>query len=170
MLYFAIAALVVILDQASKRLIWEIYQYNGGTDVIDGFLRITLSKNAGAVMGILSGSRTLLLAVTVASIAALVLFAYRMRFAPVSKRVCLGLILGGAFGNMIDRIAAGEVLDFIDMGIGRYRWPTYNVADIAVTIGAILLIWGFVMHSQPEQEKAQAGAGTDETGHVDRTS
>jgi signal peptidase II len=145
-LYFAIAALVIILDQSSKRLVWEILQYRGGVDVIDGVLRITLSKNQGAVMGILSGSKNLLVIVTAISIVVLILFAYRMRYAPTSKRVYLGLIIGGAFGNLIDRLAAGEVLDFIDMGFGRYRWPTYNVADIAVTVGAALLIFGYVVH------------------------
>ncbi|MCK4236016.1 MAG: signal peptidase II, partial [Candidatus Krumholzibacteria bacterium] len=69
MLYFAVAALVVVLDQASKKIIWEIYKYSGGTDVIDGVLRVTLSKNTGAVMGILSGSKTLLLVITIISIA-----------------------------------------------------------------------------------------------------
>jgi signal peptidase II len=146
-LYFAVAAIVVICDQASKRIIWEIYKYEGGTDVLDGFLRITLSKNKGAVMGILSGSLGLLLSITIISIIALIFFAYRMRFAPVSKRIYLGLILGGAFGNLIDRLAAGEVIDFIDMGVGAYRWPTYNVADIAVTVGAVLLMWGFLRGS-----------------------
>lgn len=146
MLYFAIAALVVILDQASKRIIWEIFQYRGGVEVIDGLFRITLSKNRGAVFGILSNTKSLLLVVTIISIGVLIFFAYRMRYAPTSKRVCLGLILGGAFGNLIDRLAAGEVLDFIDMGFGSYRWPTYNVADIAVTIGAVLLILGYTLH------------------------
>ncbi|MCK4236065.1 MAG: signal peptidase II, partial [Candidatus Krumholzibacteria bacterium] len=74
------------------------------------------------------------------------------RYAPASKRVCLGLILGGAFGNLIDRLTAGEVLDFIDMGIGQYRWPTYNVADIAVTVGAVILILGFTRHSHSAGE------------------
>ena len=157
MLYFAIAALVVILDQASKRIIWEIYKSSGGTDVIDGILRITLSKNTGAVMGILAGSRTLLIIITIFSIILLMLFAYRMRYAPLSKRVYIGLIFGGAFGNMIDRIASGEVLDFIDMGIGTYRWPTYNVADIAVTVGALLLIYGFIRHPHTESAAAPAG-------------
>lgn len=147
MLYFAVAALIVILDQASKRIIWEVYKYSGGTDVLDGFLRISLSKNTGAVMGILSGSKTILIVITIISICALMFFAYRMRYAPLLKRVCLGLILGGAFGNLIDRLATGEVLDFIDMGIGAYRWPTYNVADIAVTVGAAVLIVGFVRHT-----------------------
>jgi len=154
-LYFAVAALVVILDQSSKRIIWEIYKFDGGTDIFDGVLRITLSKNTGAIMGILSGSKNLLLVITIVSIAALIFFAYRMRYAPVTKRVYLGLIIGGAFGNMIDRIATGEVLDFIDMGIGQYRWPTYNVADIAVTVGAVLLILGFMRPSRsPHKEKA----------------
>ena len=64
-------------------------------------------------------------------------------------------VLGGAFGNLIDRLATGEVLDFIDMGIGAYRWPTYNVADIAVTVGAILLIAGFIRHPHDGDEKIQ---------------
>jgi signal peptidase II len=144
--YFAIAALVVIIDQASKRIIWELFSHSGGREVIDGFLRITLSTNKGAVFGILSNAGTLLLVVRIVSIAVLSFFAYRMRYAPAGKRVCLGLILGGAFGNLIDHIAAGEVLDFIDMGFGPHRWPTYNVADIAVTIGAALLILGYVLH------------------------
>lgn len=157
MLYFSIAVFVVLCDQASKRIIWEIYKYSGGTDLIDGYLRISLSKNAGAIMGFLSGSRPLLITVTVIAIAALIYFGYRMRYAPVSTRIYIGLILGGAFGNLIDRIATGEVLDFIDMGIGSYRWPTYNVADIAVTIGAIFLILGFIRHPDGERARVETG-------------
>jgi signal peptidase II len=152
-LYFAVAALVVILDQTSKRIVWEIFQYRGGTEVIDGFFRITLSKNRGAVFGILAGTKHLLLIVTIISIIALIIFAYRMRYAPTDKRVYLGLILGGAFGNLIDRLAAGEVVDFIDMGVGAYRWPTYNVADIAVTVGAVLLILGYVLHPSSQRKE-----------------
>jgi signal peptidase II len=146
MLFFVVAALVVILDQASKRIIWEIFQYRGGADIIDGFFRITLSKNKGAIFGIFYGWKNFLIVITIVSILVLIFFAYRMRYAPASKRVYLGLILGGAFGNLIDRLAAGEVLDFFDMGIGSYRWPTYNVADIAVTVGAFLLILGLIVH------------------------
>ena len=155
MLYFAVAALVVILDQASKRIIWELYKYTGGTDVIDGFIRISLSKNKGAVFGILSNTGQILLIITIISIGVLMFFAYRMRFAPAHKRVCLGLILGGAFGNLIDRLAAGEVLDFLDMGIGTYRWPTFNVADIAVTIGAVLLILGYILRPESLHKESE---------------
>lgn len=163
MLYFLVAALVIILDQASKRLVWEMLKYRGSVDVIDGFLRITLSKNQGAIFGIFFGWKRFLAVITLVSIAILVFFAYRMRFAPANKRVYLGLILGGAFGNLIDRLASGEVLDFLDMGIGVHRWPTYNIADIAVTIGALMLILGSLKkphESAPvSDESARASAG-----------
>jgi signal peptidase II len=155
-LYFTVAALVVIIDQASKRIIWEIYKYSGGADLLDGVLRVTLSTNTGAVMGILSGNPLLLLIIRIISIGALIFFSFRMRYAPMIKRICLGLILGGAFGNLIDHVATGEVLDFIDMGIGRYRWPTYNVADIAVTVGAVILVYGFVRHTDGRADSAPA--------------
>lgn len=161
MLFFAIAAIVVILDQASKRLVWAAFLDTGGRDLIDGVLRIRLSTNTGAVMGILSNSRPILISVTIISIIALIYFAYRMRYAPVIKRVCLGLVLGGAFGNLIDRVATGKVIDFIDMGIGSYRWPTYNVADIAVTVGAVILIAGFAFQKDPVPDTAPADVPED---------
>ena len=164
MFYFAVTAVVVILDQVSKRLMWEAFRQSGSVDLLDGFLRITLSKNSGAVMGILSGSRPILLTVTIISIGALILFAYKMRYAPFQKRLCLGLILGGAFGNLIDRIATGEVIDFIDMGIGKYRWPTYNVADIAVTIGAVILIAGFIRATDDGEPALPQAEARDERG------
>lgn len=167
MLFFAVAAIVVILDQASKRLIWAAFQDTGGMDLIDGVLRIRLSTNTGAVMGLLSNSRPLLISVTIISIIALIYFAYRMRYAPFFKRVCLGLVLGGAFGNLIDRIATGKVIDFIDMGIGSLRWPTYNVADIAVTVGAIILIAGFAFQKDPVPDGPpveQTGESTEASG------
>jgi signal peptidase II len=151
-LIFAVAAVVVIIDQASKRLIWEAFKDNGGMDLVDGILRIRLSTNTGAVMGILSGSRPILISVTIISIIALIYFAYRMRYAPVLKRLCLGLVLGGAFGNLIDRIATGKVVDFVDMGIGSLRWPTYNAADIAVTVGAVILVAGFAFQKEQALE------------------
>lgn len=153
MLYFTIAALVVILDQASKRIILNTLSQGETVELIGSFLRFRLSYNPGAILGFLSESRPVLLVMTFISIIALIYFAYRMRYAPVLKRVCLGLILGGAFGNLVDRVASGNVIDFIDMGVGSYRWPTYNVADIAVTIGAVILIGGFIFNAEESEEE-----------------
>ena len=117
-------------------------------------LRITLSKNKGAVFGILSNVKTLLLVVTIVSIGVLIFFAYRMRYAPAHKRVYLGLILGGAFGNLIDRLAAGEVLDFHRHGDRHHTaGPRINVADIAVTVGAVLLILGYILHPDAHRKE-----------------
>ena len=153
MLYFAVAALVVILDQTTKRIVLETCTTGGGRELIGSFLRIRLSHNQGAILGVLSGARSLLLTITIISVIALIFFAYKMRYAPLLKRLSLGLILGGAFGNLIDRLATGSVVDFLDMGIGRYRWPTYNIADAAVTIGAVILISGFVLHSDSSRKE-----------------
>lgn len=152
MLYFTIAALVVILDQVSKRIILNTVSHGETLEVISSYLRIRLSYNPGAILGILSNSRPVLLAMTFISIAALIYFAFRMRYAPVLKRASLGLILGGAFGNLVDRVATGKVIDFIDMGVGNYRWPTYNIADIAVTVGAVILIGGLIFNSEGEND------------------
>ncbi|MCD6379715.1 signal peptidase II [bacterium] len=153
MLYFTVAALVVILDQATKRIVLRTCATGGARELIGNFLQIRLNHNPGAILGVLSGSRTILLTITIVSVVALIFFAYKMRYAPILKRVSLGLILGGAFGNLIDRVASGSVVDFLDMGIGRYRWPTYNIADAAVTIGAIILISGFVMYTDSSGEE-----------------
>jgi len=155
MLYFTIAALVVILDQATKRIVLQAYSTGQGRELLGSLLRIRLSHNPGAILGLLSNSRPILLTVTAVSIAALIYFAYKMRYAPVLKRVSLGLILGGAFGNLIDRVATGSVVDFLDMGIGTYRWPTYNIADAAVTVGAVILIGGLIFNKSGSFDEAE---------------
>ncbi|MGM0484459.1 MAG: signal peptidase II [Candidatus Krumholzibacteriota bacterium] len=160
MLYFTIAALVVILDQVSKRIILNTLYQGETRELIGSFLRLRLSYNPGAILGFLSNSRPVLLAMTFISITALIYFAYRMRYAPVLKRASLGLILGGAFGNLVDRVASGNVIDFIDMGVGGYRWPTYNVADIAVTVGAVILIGGFIFNSEESGEEYNRSSRT----------
>jgi signal peptidase II len=71
------------------------------------------------------------------------------------KRLLLGLILGGAVGNLIDRVYDGAVIDFIEMGIGGHWWPVYNVADIGVTVGAVLLLWYLIMSQRGEPQAAK---------------
>ncbi len=135
------AAAIVILDQATKQLLWHLGK---NFNIIDGILRVTLVKNTGAAFGLFQGGRALFV---IASIVASLLIAYvGVRTPRVMRwrRFFLGLILGGAVGNLIDRLFAGEVIDFIDMGIGSHRWPVYNVADIAVTVGAVGLIFAYL--------------------------
>ncbi|MDH3216491.1 MAG: signal peptidase II [Candidatus Krumholzibacteria bacterium] len=138
---FLLPALIVLtFDQITKQFFWHLAK---NFDVIDGFFRITLVKNSGAAFGMLQGGRVFLIISSVIASIVIVFLAERMERETLARRVYLGMILGGALGNLVDRIYPGEVIDFIDMGIGSYRWPVYNLADSAVTIGGILLILSF---------------------------
>jgi signal peptidase II len=134
---FLPAALVVALDQITKYLFW----HNGRNyEIIDGYLNITLVKNAGAAFGMFQGGRVFFIA---ASIVAAVLITYlglKLPREDRARRLFLGLILGGAIGNLIDRVRFGEVVDFLQIGIRGHYWPVFNVADIGVTVGAAMLI------------------------------
>lgn len=131
------AAVVVILDQVTKQIFWRIGE---NFDVIDGVLRITLVRNAGAAFGLFQGGRVLFIITSVVAIIFITIIGMRLERADRVRQVLLGIILGGAVGNLIDRVYAGAVIDFIDMGLGSRRWPVYNVADIAVSVGATLLL------------------------------
>ena len=155
------ALAVIILDQATKQFFWHLGK---NFNIIDGILRITLVKNTGAAFGIFQGGRAFFI---VASIVASMLIAYLAARTPREKRgrrLLLGIILGGALGNLIDRVLFGEVIDFIDMGIGSHRWPVYNTADIAVTIGAICLVLTLIRsgkqaHDGPPRDQSGSALG-----------
>ena len=137
---FLLPALIVIfLDQA--------------TNVIDDLFRITLVRNSGAAFGMLQGGRIFLIFSSVIAATFIIFLAQRIPAEERAKRIFLGMILGGALGNLVDRFYPGHVIDFIDMGIGVHRWPVYNIADTAVTIGGILLILTYSLKRDagPEQ-------------------
>ncbi len=131
------AFIVVVLDQATKQFFWHLGR---NFDLIDGVLRITLAKNTGAAFSMFQGHRFFFIIASVLASAVILLLGLITPINESKKRLAFSLILGGAVGNLIDRILAGEVIDFVDMGIGFHRWPVYNVADIAVTAGVVLLL------------------------------
>jgi signal peptidase II len=144
------ALIVVFLDQISKQFIWSLGR---NFDVIDGLLRVTLVRNSGAAFGMLQGGRVFLIVASVAASIFVVFLADRIPAAERAKRVFLGMVLGGALGNLIDRLYPGHVIDFIDMGIASYRWPVYNLADSAVTVGGLLLVLNFTLKREPKRDQ-----------------
>ncbi len=144
------ALIVVLLDQASKQFFWILGK---NFDVIDDFLRVTLVRNSGAAFGMLQGGRIFLVFSSVIAAIFIIFLAQRIPAEEKAKRIFLGMILGGALGNLVDRLYPGHVIDFIDMGIGAHRWPVYNIADTAVTVGGILLIVAFSLKREegPDQ-------------------
>lgn len=138
---FLLSALIVlILDQSSKQFFWDLGQ---NFEVVGQFARITMVKNSGAAFGMLQGGRVFLIVSSVIASIVILFLAERMPKEERAKRVFLGMILGGALGNLVDRIYPGDVTDFIDIGLSMYRWPVFNIADAAVTVGGVLLILSY---------------------------
>lgn len=142
---WALAALII--DQCSKIIVRRVLEFGEPNAVIDGWLYFTHAQNFGAAWSILSGQRAILILVTIAVIGMLFGAAKELASNGLAARIGLGLVLGGAFGNLIDRLLFGHVTDFIDMG-SPWHWlstfPIFNIADSCLTVGAVLLAVSFL--------------------------
>jgi signal peptidase II len=136
--FYFITLTTVVLDQFTKHWISREMTRGESRSVIGDFFRLTYVHNDGAAFGLNLGGRWAFVAVTVVVSLFIIISYSRTEKTPLA-RWALALILGGAIGNLIDRIRLGEVIDFLQFGIGRLYWPIFNVADIAVSIGVGLL-------------------------------
>ncbi|MEW5877891.1 MAG: signal peptidase II [Acidobacteriota bacterium] len=144
---FGLPVLVVVLDQLTKLWLVASLPYGSQKTVIPGFFDLVHTRNRGVAFGLFAQAGPfsqvvlLLLVVVLVVFVAWQLVNHRQRLAP---RVGLGLILGGALGNLLDRLIRGEVVDFLDFYLswgGRsYHWPAFNVADASITLGALWLL------------------------------
>jgi signal peptidase II len=141
-----VSALVVALDQFTKWLVSENLSFYEQITVIPGFLNLIYLHNPGGAFGVFAQNQNGLQAWLFIGIAVcamgLILYLYK-NTPPEYPLLSAGfaLIFGGAMGNMIDRVRQGEVVDFIDVFVGQWHWPAFNVADSAITIG--MVIFGF---------------------------
>ncbi len=138
-----ISITVVILDQLSKAVAVSSLRLHESIEVISGFFSITLVHNRGAAFGILSdmGQWRIIFFLVIAAIAviAIILLYVRSRSRDIWLVCGCGLVLGGAAGNIIDRLRFGYVIDFLDFYIKGYHWPAFNLADSALCVGAFCL-------------------------------
>lgn len=141
---FLPAVVVVLLDQVTKHLFWGMGQ---NYEIIPGYFNITLVKNAGAAFGMFQGARVFFVTASFLAVGLIIYLGMRLPRGQRTRRILLGLILGGAVGNLIDRVASGEVIDFVQIGVAGHYWPVFNIADAGVTVGATLLIL-YAMRSQ----------------------
>ncbi|QCQ22651.1 signal peptidase II [Desulfoglaeba alkanexedens] len=144
-LLVALAGGTLLLDQVTKFVIARFLPLYTHQEVVPGFFNLVHVRNTGAAFSFLAGSPTLgrqvfFIGVGVVAAGAL-LYLYRTTGGrEKAKRAALALILGGALGNLVDRLRLGAVVDFLDFHIGPYHWPAFNVADSAITVGAGILL------------------------------
>lgn len=141
-LYWGAATVALVLDLLTKALAEQYLFRSAGHSVIGDVFQLRLVYNPGAAFGLHLGpfSRWIFMAIAVGAV--VLLYRYHRAAAPGDwfRQLSLGLVSGGAIGNLVDRVRSPRgVVDFLDLGVGGYRWPTFNVADMAVSVGAILL-------------------------------
>lgn len=159
MLFYYVALTVILLDQATKLVIVEALRVGQGIPVIPGFFDIVFVLNPGAAFGFLAtlseGVRSpFFILITVVAVSLIVFYHTRFLHADRLASVALGLILGGAIGNLIDRLRYGMVVDFLDFHVSRYHWPAFNVADSAISIGVSLMFLDMLLDWRREKRRA----------------
>ncbi len=136
---------IVVADVITKALaVWALVPHRMPHQILGQSVRLTLVYNPGAAFGLHLGSysRWIFMALTIGALYILGRLYRATRDGELTRTLAIALVCGGALGNLIDRIRSSSgVVDFIDVGIGDMRWPTFNVADMAVSVGAFLLAW-----------------------------
>ena len=135
-----IALGVIAVDRSSKMVV-DGMDLAAPYQLIGSYLQIIRGENRGGLFGMVQGSAPLLALLSIGVILALVIYHERERLPRVSPlTVGVGLLIGGAIGNLIDRVAFGYVLDFIDVGVGSLRFWTFNIADAGISLGIVILL------------------------------
>ncbi|WP_028986911.1 signal peptidase II [Thermicanus aegyptius] len=137
--YILLALLVFLLDQGSKWMVVHFMNYGDTIPLWPGVFHITSHRNAGAAFGILQNQRGLFLLITVVVVVGIVAVLWRLKGKNPLLSVALSLVLGGALGNFLDRLVAGEVVDFLDFRLIHY--PIFNLADSSIVIGVGLILF-----------------------------
>ena len=158
-LYLLIAFGVVLLDRWSKHMVEQRIALYTHIQIIPGFFRLTHTENTGAAFSLFADSTApwktgLLIAFSVIALVVFSILLWKNHHAQVATGVGLALIMGGALGNLWDRLARGRVVDFLLFYVKRYQWPVFNLADSAIVVGAGLLVLEILFH------KSSAGEGS----------
>ena len=150
---FLLAIIGVFLDQVTKLLITGLLSLNEVINVIDGFFSITYVRNTGAAWGMFSNSTLLLSIISILFLFILIKYIKELPKINFFYVISFGLIIGGIVGNLIDRLLRGYVVDFFRLVILNYNYPIFNVADMLIVIGFIILIINFVRDDLIEKRK-----------------
>ncbi|WP_262927152.1 signal peptidase II [Phytohalomonas tamaricis] len=154
-----LAVIVVVIDLGSKALVSATLSYGRPVEVLP-FFNLTLLHNTGAAFSFLAEhagwQRWLFAAIAVAAVTGLTVWLSRLKASERLTALAIALIIGGALGNLYDRLMLGYVVDFLSFHWGGYFYPAFNVADSAITVGAVALIWESLRGKKKQQVSDQA--------------
>src|ERR1039457_2484958 len=143
--HILLAVLVVLVDRCTKRLVAARIAMYTHIQIIPGFFRLTHTENTGAAFSLFADSPShwktaLLIGLSLVAMVIVSVLLWKQRRALTITGIALSLILGGAVGNLWDRVASGRVVDFLLFYVKQYQWPVFNLADSAIVVGAGLLV------------------------------
>lgn len=158
MSFYLIALGIILLDRATKLVIIQTLRLGQGIPVIPGFFDIVFVLNPGAAFGLLATlsdevRNPLFILISILAVVLIVFYHTRYLRSHRLVSVALGLVLGGAVGNLIDRLRYGMVVDFLDVHAGPYHWPAFNVADSAISVGVSLMILDMLLDWRRERRR-----------------
>jgi signal peptidase II len=139
LLVVGVAAAVFVIDRVTKEWVSENIPIGTARPVVGDYVRIVHAQNTGAAFGLLPERTTLLSVLSVVAVLAIVYYYRQIASNSALVSATLGMQLGGAFGNLLDRITQGYVVDFVDVGVGDVRFWAFNVADSSIVVGIILV-------------------------------
>jgi signal peptidase II len=159
-MYLLIVLIVVLLDRWTKHLVASRIALYSHVQVIPGFFRLTHTENTGAAFSLFADSTApwktaLLIGFSVIALMVVTTLLWKNHQAHITTGVGLSLIMGGALGNLWDRLARGRVVDFLLVYVKQYQWPVFNLADSAIVVGAGLLILEILFAKSNARENAQ---------------
>lgn len=144
MFFYGALFLILILDQATKYIVVQKIALHNSFDLISGFLSLSLVNNNRGAFGLLSLDKSVFIIVSVLLIITIIWYYHHIithKAASIFWGLSIGMVTGGALGNLVDRIRYGYVIDFIDIHIGTaFQWPVFNIADIGITIGLSMIV------------------------------
>jgi signal peptidase II len=157
--HFILAVLVVVLDRWTKRMVATHIAMYTHIQIIPGFFRITHTENTGAAFSLFADSPShwktaLLIGFSLIAMIIVSVLLWRQARALTITGIALSLILGGAVGNLWDRVASGRVVDFLLFYVKQYQWPVFNLADSAIVVGASLLVIEILFHKASDETPA----------------
>ncbi|PYX47472.1 MAG: signal peptidase II [Acidobacteria bacterium] len=156
--HFLIALFIVLLDRWTKRVVAAHIAMYQHIQIIPGFFRLTHTENTGAAFSLFADSHShwktaLLIGFSVIAMLIVTLLLWRQARGLSITGIALSLILGGALGNLWDRVASGRVVDFLLLYVKQYQWPVFNLADSAIVVGASLLVIEILFQKTPADER-----------------